>query len=85
MKEPATSYKKPCTAPQNGVVLLSRNDLKTLGIKVSNSSLLRWEQLGRFPRRVRMAGTTVAWLKTEVDEWLDARAEERKHHVYADF
>ncbi len=32
-----------------------------------------------------MAGTTVAWLKSEVDAWLDARAEERSRHVYADF
>jgi predicted DNA-binding transcriptional regulator AlpA len=32
-----------------------------------------------------MAGTTVAWLKTEVDAWLEARAEERSRHVYADF
>lgn len=65
--------------------LLSRDDLKQLGIKVSNSSLLRWEQHGRFPRRIRMAGTTVAWLKAEVDAWLEARAEERCRHVYADF
>ena len=85
MEEPATASVSPRTLPQNDKVLLSRNDLKALGINVSNSSLLRWEQVGRFPRRIRMAGTTVAWLKTEVDEWLEARAEEREHHVYADF
>ncbi len=85
MEEPATSSTRHNGEPQNDKVLLSRNDLKTLGIKVSNSSLLRWEQVGRFPRRIRMAGTTVAWLKAEVDDWLDARADERKHHVYADF
>ena len=64
--------------------LLNRSDLKRLGIRVSNASLLRWEQRGRFPRRVRMAGTTVAWLKSEVDAWIEARAEERSRHVYAD-
>ena len=85
MEEPATASPKTSRLLQNGKVLLSRSDLKALGINVSNSSLLRWEQLGRFPRRVRMAGTTVAWLKSEVDSWLEARAEERKHHVYADF
>lgn len=66
-------------------VLINREDLEGLGIKVSNSSLLRWERNGRFPRRIRMAGTTVAWLKAEVDNWLSERAEERKHHVYAEF
>ncbi len=35
-------------------------DLKAMGIPVSNSSLLRWEQAGRFPRRIRMAEQ--AWL-----------------------
>ncbi|WP_321447323.1 AlpA family phage regulatory protein [uncultured Cohaesibacter sp.] len=66
-------------------MILGRDDLRKIGIKVSNSSLLRWEQNGRFPRRMRLAGTRVAWLKDEVDQWLQARAEERKRHVYADF
>lgn len=70
--------------PNQNQVLLSRQDLKNLGVTVSNTSLLRWEQNGRFPRRIRMAGTTVAWLKSEIDEWLEARADERKQHVYAD-
>lgn len=65
-------------------VIVTRADLQEMGIKGSNSSLLRWEQLGRFPRRIRMAGTSVAWLKAEVDAWFEARADERKHHVYAD-
>lgn len=85
MIEPAAAPTDRNRPFQNEKVLLSRSDLKALGITVSNSSLLRWEQVGRFPRRIRMAGTTVAWIKAEVDGWLDARAEERKHHVYADF
>ena len=65
--------------------ILGRKHLQDIGITVSNSSLLRWEQNGRFPRRIRMAGTRVGWLKTEGDNWLSERAEERKRHVYADF
>lgn len=65
-------------------IVLNRRDLKRLGIKVSNSSLLRWEHAGRFPRRIRMAGTSVAWLKSEVDAWFEARAAERAGHHYAD-
>lgn len=65
-------------------ILLTRANLKQLGIGVSNSSLLRWEASGRFPRRIRMAGTTVAWLAREVDEWIAARAEERSRTHYAD-
>ena len=65
-------------------LLLNRSDLKKLGISVSNSSLLRWEHAGRFPRRIRLAGTSVAWLKSEVDLWLKDRATERADHHYAD-
>jgi prophage regulatory protein len=65
-------------------VLLTRADLKRLGVVVSNSTLLRWEALGRFPRRVRLAGTSVAWIATEIDAWVQARAEERSSTHYAD-
>lgn len=65
--------------------LANRADLARFGIKVSNSTLLRWEAAGRFPRRIRMAGTSVAWLKSELDIWLADRAEERSRTFYADF
>lgn len=65
-------------------LVLTREDLKRLGIKVSNTTLLRWEACRRFPRRIRMAGTSVAWLAAEVYAWLDQRASERAEHRYAD-
>ncbi|HEY8594560.1 MAG TPA: AlpA family phage regulatory protein [Devosiaceae bacterium] len=65
--------------------LANRADLARLGIKVSNSTLLRWEAAGRFPRRIRMAGTSVAWLLNEIEQWLADRAEERSRTFYADF
>ena len=65
-------------------LLYTRADLKRLGITVSNSSLLRWEAAARFPRRIRMAGTSVAWIATEVTAWLAARAEERARVHYVD-
>ena len=72
------------TAPGESQLLYTRADLKRLGICVSNSSLLRWEFEGRFPRRIRMAGTSVAWIAAEVHAWLDVRAAERAKHSYAD-
>jgi predicted DNA-binding transcriptional regulator AlpA len=65
--------------------LANRSDLKGFGINVSNSTLLRWEAAGRFPRRIRMAGTSVAWLLAEIEQWLADRAEERSRTFYADF
>ena len=65
--------------------LASRADLKRLGINVSNTTLLRWEARGRFPRRIRMAGTSVAWFLSEIEDWLAERADERARTHYAEF
>lgn len=71
-------------AQEGPKLLISRQDLEGLGVGVSNSTLLRWEAVGRFPRRIRMAGTSIAWLKSEIDEWLAERADERTRTYYAD-
>lgn len=65
-------------------IFLSRDDLKKLGITVSNTTMLRWEAIGRFPRRVRMAGTSVFWLASEIELWVQGRAAEHTKHHYAD-
>ena len=39
--------------------------------------LSRLEKLDRFPRRVQVGGNRVAWLESEVDAWIEARASER--------
>ncbi|MGB3489830.1 MAG: AlpA family phage regulatory protein [Xanthobacteraceae bacterium] len=66
-------------------ILLTRRDLHALGIRVSNTTLLRWEHRGRFPRRAKLALTTVAWYREEVLAWLEERAAERSRHVYAEY
>ncbi|WP_263047757.1 helix-turn-helix transcriptional regulator [Roseovarius pelagicus] len=65
--------------------LATRNDLKSMGIKVSNVTLLRWEARGRFPRRCRPGGTTVAWFMSEIQAWLAERDAERARTHYAEY
>ncbi|MDE9449916.1 AlpA family phage regulatory protein [Aliiroseovarius sp. Z3] len=65
--------------------LVTRADLKRMGITLSNTTLLRLEARGRFPRRLRIGGTTVAWLMSEIEDWLAERAEERARTHYADY
>ena len=65
-------------------IFLSRKDLQNLGINVCDTTLLRWEFRGHFPRRTKLARTRVAWLKSEVDEWIKDRAAERARTHYAD-
>jgi prophage regulatory protein len=69
----------------DGPIFLNRNDLKDLGITVSNSTLHRWERTGRFPRRSRLGGTTVVWPRALVLEWCKERINERDKFTYADF
>jgi prophage regulatory protein len=76
MKHPAPTLQPLVYLPE---------DLRALGIRKSNTTLLRWESLGRFPRRLRFAGTSIGWMASEIDSWLEDRAEERARHVYAEY
>lgn len=80
---------EPKTAPKeddrtNPKVLLTRSDLHSMGIKLSNSSLLRAESRGAFPRRLRLSPATVCWDRAEVSAWLEARKSERATWHYAE-
>jgi len=57
--------------------LLARNDLRALGIRASNPTLLIWEEEGRFPKRLTLSPAKVAWLRHEVIAWIDAKAAAR--------
>lgn len=87
MNLPPTLLLDPHTEPDPNNparILLSRANLKTIGIRLSNSQLLRLEALGRFPRRIRISAATVCWDRAEIAEWLEARMTERAHWHYAD-
>ena len=58
-------------------VFVSRDALKSLGIDFSNSTLLRLEASDKFPKRVRLSANRVAWLASEITEWIHERASQR--------
>lgn len=66
-------------------IFLSRQDLRDLGIRVSPSTLIRWQNANRFPKAVRLGGTSLAWRYDEIMKWCEERTEEAKHFTYADF
>lgn len=49
------------------LLLYCRLDLRRRGIKLSNSTLLRHEAQGRFPRRIRLGERSVAWIADEIN------------------
>jgi prophage regulatory protein len=50
--------------------LLSRNDLKNIGIDYCNVHLLRLEAEGKFPKRLYLSPARVAWIESEILEYL---------------
>ena len=68
----------------NEKILLSRVDLKALGIGQSNTTLLRLESRGAFPRRLRVGGTGVCWRRDEILNWFEQSSADRSKHHYSD-
>lgn len=56
--------------------LIDRADLRRCGIKLHNSTLLRLEKRGQFPRRVKVGGSTY-WISEEIEEWIASLKEAR--------
>jgi prophage regulatory protein len=46
-------------------------------IGVSRSKLYSMSRIGQFPAPAKLGGRTVAWLESDVDDWIDARSSGR--------
>ena len=44
---------------------------------LARSTIYQMMHEGRFPRPVRIGGRAVAWLETEINDWVAARVAER--------
>ena len=44
-------------------------------VRLSPMTIARLERAGRFPQRRRVASRAVRWVKSEIDQWISARAE----------
>lgn len=58
-------------------ILYDRLDLRKRGIKLSNSSLLRLEAQGAFPRRLYLSCRTVVWSAEAIEAHIEALKAER--------
>ena len=47
------------------------------GINFSRQHLARLEKAGKFPHRIQVSPARVGWLESEVDAWLQSKAEAR--------
>ena len=53
--------------------LIPYDGLSAKGINLSKCQLWRLERDGKFPRRVNVSAARVAWVESEIDQYLDAR------------
>ncbi len=62
--------------------LVSKKELKIVcGIPYSPQHIARLEAAGRFPKRIPLGQNRVAWLLSEVEEWLNERIAKREAPV----
>lgn len=53
-------------------------------VGLSDVSVWRQERAGTFPKRLRLGGNSVGWLKSEIDGWLQQLADDRGSHGNGD-
>jgi prophage regulatory protein len=53
-------------------ILLSPDDLKARGIRYSRAQIWRKVKEKTFPPPVRLGENRIAWLSTEIDDWIAA-------------
>ena len=57
--------------------LVSWSDLKVRGIQFSRATIYRKIENGSFPRPLKIGANRIAWLASEIDEWIQSLAEAR--------
>jgi prophage regulatory protein len=58
--------------------IVSKKELRTVcGIPYSPQHIARLEAAGKFPKRIQLGQNRVAWLLSEIDEWLNVRIAKR--------
>jgi prophage regulatory protein len=54
-------------------ILIPYAGLAAKGITFSKMHIWRLEKAGQFPRHVQVSAQRVAWVESEIDEWISAR------------
>ena len=61
----------PAALPRNGYIRASA--LRTF-VPIAPATLWRWVKAGTFPAPVKLGSNTTAWLASDVQKWIDAKA-----------
>lgn len=45
-------------------------------LRISRSSVERWEKANKFPKRVKISENKIAWRKNEIEDWINNKKNE---------
>ena len=68
---------------RGGVRIYRRKELLEL-LGISATTLYDWIEHGGFPKQISLGRNSVAWLQSEVDQYLEERARKRDELVDAE-
>ena len=60
--------------------IIGWSELKTL-VPYTRQHILRLENAGKFPRRVRLGENRIGWLAPEIEAWIQSRVAMRKSNA----
>ncbi|WP_247362762.1 MULTISPECIES: AlpA family phage regulatory protein [unclassified Bradyrhizobium] len=63
--------------------LIAYEALAPKGIVYSKVQLWRLERAAKFPKRVKLSAQRVAWIESEIDEWIGERIAARRQPMAA--
>lgn len=53
--------------------LIRFNDLKPILGGIHRRTLSRWEQLGKFPKHLKIGEKAIAWKVEDIQKWLESK------------
>lgn len=56
--------------------LIDKKELVKL-VQYSSQHIARLEKAGTFPKRIRLGQNRVAWMLSEIEDWIDLRLQQR--------
>jgi prophage regulatory protein len=85
-RSPGPFYLRRAVTPERAAVsqkLIPYEDLRSKGISLSKVQIWRLERAGKFPLRARISHARVAWVESEIEQWIAARVSARAQTVAA--
>lgn len=69
------------TEPQKMTPFIIRKSELLFRLGLSDPTIWRMEKKGTFPKRIQLGGHSVGWLLSEIEAWIQAKADARKEAV----